>query len=164
MKTYSRLLLAIMVALVTARPLTAQTTKIGTFDKASVTVAFYRSPLWSTTMRGKMAEMQRAKQAHDQNKVAELEQWGSSSQELAHKQLAGEAPITNILEAMQTMFPGVAARAHVTIIAPDLAYSDSTVEIVDVTSLLLDELKADQKTRQVIEELRALKKPAVLHD
>jgi len=43
-------------------------------------------------------------------------------------------------------------------IVSGLDYTDGTVESVDVTDLLLDQLKATQATRQLVEEMRKQKK------
>jgi len=154
MKTYFSLALAVLLAAIASPPLIAQSVKVGTFDKESIVVAFYNSPLWAAKLKEKEAEMEQAKQANDQKKIAELNQWGGDSQELAHKQLAGKAPITNILEMLQPMLPVVAAQANVVRIVPDSADAGNSVETVDVTGLLLDQLKASTRTRQIVKELR----------
>jgi hypothetical protein len=154
MNAMNKWIISAMVALAGALPLTAQTVKAGTFDKTSIVVAFYRSPLWTETMKRKHAEMDEAKKANDGNRIAALEKWGESTQETAHRQLAGEAPLSNILEELQPAFAEIAGKAHVSLIAPDLAFVDKTVETVDVTSLLLDWLKADEQTRKIISGMR----------
>ena len=132
----------------------AQTVRVGTFHKPSIVVAFYRSPLWAETLKAKMAEMAAAKAANDTKKVQELDAWGNAQQERAHQQLAGEAPITNILEALAPGFPDIAKKARVTMIVADLPYADSSVEKVDVTEMLLDWLKADERTRTIVRGLQ----------
>ena len=132
----------------------AQTVRVGTFHKPSIVVAFYRSPLWAESLKAKMAEMAAAKTANDTKKVQELDAWGNAGQETAHQQLAGEAPITNILEALAPGFPDIAKKARVAMIVADLPYADSSVEKVDVTEMLLDWLKADERTRTIVRGLK----------
>ena len=132
----------------------AQTVRVGTFHKPSIVVAFYRSPLWAESLKAKMAEMAAAKAANDTKKVQELDAWGNAHQETAHQQLAGEAPITNILEALAPGWPEVAKKARVAMIVADLPYADSSVEKVDVTEMLLDWLKADERTRTIVQGLK----------
>ena len=147
-------LFSILAAIALAAGLAgAQTIRVGTFQKASVVVAFYRSSLWAETMKAKLAEMDAAKKANDDAKVTELQSWGSGHQDLAHRQLAGEAPIDNILEALSPGLPEIARQAGVNLIAPDLAFADRTVQTVDVTGLLLDYLKADERTRAIVHDL-----------
>jgi hypothetical protein len=145
--------LGLIAALGTAQ-MAAQTIRVGTFHKQAIVVAFYRSPSWSDTLKQKMAELAAAKKAGDTTKAKELEAWGAAQQELAHRQLAGEAPISNILEALTPAFPAIAQKAEVAIIAPDLPYASAAVQTVDVTDLLLDWLKADDATRKIVRDLR----------
>jgi len=149
MKLFS---IAVAVAL-TAGIAGARTIRVGTFHKPSVVVAFYGSPLWADTLKAKHAELAAAKKANDTQKMQELESWGGASQELAHRQLAGEAPITNILEALAPQLPELARKARVVLIAPDLPYADRTVQAVDITDLLLDVLHANQRTRDIVRDL-----------
>ena len=139
---------------VTAGLSTAQTIRVGTFHKPSVVVAFYGSPLWADVNKAKRAELDAAKKANDAGKVRDLEAWGNAHQELAHRQLAGEAPITNILEALSPGLPEIARRAGVKLIAPDLPFADPTVQTVDITDLLMDYLKADAHTLEIVRDLR----------
>jgi hypothetical protein len=134
--------------------------KVGTFDKPSIVVAYYRSEMWGSVLREKRAEQQKAKDAGDAKRVAELEKWGVSHQDLAHKQLAGEAPIDNIVEALKPHFAEVAARAGVKEIVVD---APKGVAAADVTGLLLDVLKADEKTRKIVEEMRKHPRPVRVH-
>jgi hypothetical protein len=146
-------ILAATVA-VTAGLASAQAIRVGTFHKPSVVVAFYRSPQWAATIKAKTAELDAARKANDSKKVQDLEPWGTAHQELAHRQLAGEAPIANILEALSPGLPEIARRADVKLIAPDLAFADPAVQVVDVTDLLLDYLKADARTISIVHDLQ----------
>lgn len=131
--------------------LSAQTARIGTFDKQSIVLAYYRSPLWADTMKSKMAEMQEAKRANDTQKVQELQDWGQKHQDLAHQQLAGKAPITNIIDALAPAFPEIAKQAQVDKVVAD---PDPSAQTVDVTAYILDWLKADDATRKIIQGLK----------
>jgi hypothetical protein len=135
----------------------AQTIRAGVFDKRSVVVAFYRSPQWAAAIQAKAAEVEAAKRANDTAKVQELETWGGTHQELAHRQLAGEAPIGNILDALAPGLPEIARSAGVNLIAPDLVFTDPAVQKVDVTDLLLAYLKADSRTLSIVHDLRKQK-------
>jgi len=130
----------------------AQSNRVGTFDRQSIVVAYYRSPQWAATLKEKQAELQAAKQANDQQKVHELEGWGGEVQELASDQLAGTAPIDSIIDALQPAFTEIRKSAKVTNIVP-CPCADITALKVDVTPQLLDWLKADANTRKIIEGL-----------
>lgn len=161
MNAFSKLVVATILAATAVASLTAQTVKVGTFERASLIVAFYGSPQWADVLKKKEIERQQAMQANDQKKVEELEHWGGSAQQLAEKQLAGATSIQNILDTLRPIFPDVAAKAHVAMIVTGLAYADATVERVDVTDLLLDSRQANQTTRQIIEEIRKSRKSAI---
>ena len=131
---------------------------VGTFDRTSIVVAFYDSPMWSAKLNAAHAEQDKAKAAGDQKKVAELNKRGKDQQKLAHKQMAGNTNIDNILETMKPMFTAVEAEAHVRTIVPEGARIAKTAVKVDVTGLLMDQLHADANTRQSAEQLRNFKK------
>jgi hypothetical protein len=143
-----------LIAVLAVAQAPAQPVRVGTFHKPSIVVAFYRSPLWAVTLKAKTAEMALAKAANDTKKVQELDAWGNAQQETAHQQLAGEAPITNILEALAPGLPDIAKKARVSMIVADLPYADSSVQSIDVTEMLLDWLKADERTRTIVRGLK----------
>ena len=132
-------------------------TRVGTFDRQSIVVAYYRSPMWAAELKAKKAEHDAAVQAGDDKKAEELARWGGEHQQLAHRQLAGEAPITNIVEALQPALTEISKSANVERIVAE-APAGGNVEIVDVTDRILDWLKADEQTRKIIQELRANRK------
>jgi hypothetical protein len=133
-------------------PAPTQQTRVGTFDQTSIVVAYYRSSLWSNTLKGKQAELVAAEKAGDSSKADAIKAWGGESQELAHQQLAGKAPITNILEALKPAFAEIEKSAHVSSVVPN-STTVNQADSVDVTGMLLDWLKADQQTRQLINQL-----------
>lgn len=163
MKLIWNLIAAGAVATLGAAQTPAQHTRVGTFDKPSVVVAFYRSPIWAERMNEKLAEREAAKKANDTKKVQELNEWGSGHQDLAHRQLSGEAPIANIIEALAPAFPGIAQKSQVAMIVANLPYANASVETVDVTDQLLDWLKADEATRKIVRDLRNSQAPPSQH-
>lgn len=148
----SRQSIVLLVFLLAAASAIAQTSRIGTFDQQAIVVAFYRSPLWAETLKEKQRAFDNAQKANDSAKMKELNAWGGESQELAEKQLAGEAPITNIIEALQPAFQEIEKTDNLSAVVPAPAV-DSRVQAIDVTDKLLDWLKASQSTRRVIQGL-----------
>ena len=126
--------------------------KVGTFDKTAIVLAYYRSELWAATLSAKRAEHNQAVKAGDTARAKELEQWGGTSQELAHQQLWGKAPIDNIVEALQPAFVEVKRTAGVDQIV--VAPYDGKAATVDVTNALLDWLKTDETTRKMIVDMQ----------
>jgi len=130
----------------------AQSNRVGTFDRQSIVVAYYRSPLWAATLKEKQAALDQAQRANDQARIQELNAWGRQSQELAHEQLAGEAPISNIMDALQPAFREIEKSSNVADVVPCPCPSIKA-STLDVTPQLLDWLKADANTRKIIEGL-----------
>jgi hypothetical protein len=124
---------------------------IGTFDKLSIVIAYYNSPQWKSVLAQKQQEKDAATRANDTAKLSELETWGNTQQDLAIQQLAGKAPIANILEVLQPAFREIEASQHLSNI---VAYPapNAPVATVDVTAQLLDWLHADAQTRQWISD------------
>lgn len=149
MKRFCFLALALLFASI---PALAQSTRVGTFDQTSIVVAYYRSSLWSDTLKAKKAEFAEAQKAGDTAKANALQAWGDQSQELAHQQLEGKAPITNILDALKPAFEKIEKSAHVSSVVP-FSSAINKADSVDVTGSLLDWLLADAKTRELINQL-----------
>ncbi len=120
---------------------------VGTFDRPSIVIAFYHSPQWAAVLADRQYEMTVAKSANDTAKVEELNKWGEARQNLAMQQLAGKAPIANILEVLQPEFKELSARMKLAGIV-ESPFPDPKAATVDVTSLLMDSLKASQQTRK----------------
>ncbi len=127
--------------------------RVGTFDRQPVVVAYYRSPQWASVLHAKNAERDAARKAGDTQKVQELNTWGGAQQNLAHRQLMGQAPIDNIVEALQPAFVEIARKQKLDKVVETPA-ADERGEMVDVTDSILDWLKADDPTRAIIHELR----------
>jgi hypothetical protein len=132
-----------------------QPIRVGTFHKPSIVVAFYGSPLWADTLKAKRAELAAAKQSGDTEKAKAIDSFGSQSQDLAMRQVMGEAPIDNILEALYPAFAEIAQRTDVAMIVADLSYANASVQTVDVTQPLLIWLKANAKTLKTIQDLKS---------
>lgn len=130
----------------------AQNAHLGTFNRQAIIIAYYGSPQWAAILKQKHAELEAAQIAHDQQKIDELNAWGGQSQKTAEEQVFANAPITNIVEALEPAFAEIEKTNNLSgvVEAPAKgAFPDS----VDVTDRLLDWLKASEKTREVIRNL-----------
>ncbi len=124
----------------------------GTFDRLSIVLAFYSSPQWAAILADHRYERDAARSANDTAKVKELEAWGGARQELAMQQVAGKAPIDNILEVLQPEFRELAGRMKLAGIV-EASSAEPGAATVDVTSLLMDWLRANQQTRKEASEM-----------
>jgi Skp family chaperone for outer membrane proteins len=129
-----------------------QTARVGSFDRQAIVLAYYRSPQWAETLHQKRMELNAAKQANDQQTVAKLDKWFGDAQELAHKQLWGNAPIDNIISAIAPATEELCKSENLSMVVPAPA-QDGATQTVDVTAQLLDWLKADDKTRDLIGQM-----------
>lgn len=136
-----------------AAPATAKSIPVvGTFDKTSIVLAFYRSPLWAAILADRRFELNAVKASNDTARAKELEKYGAESQDLAMRQLVGRAPIGNILAVLQPEFKELSSRMKLSAIV-DSSAADPKAATVDVTSLLMDWLKASSETRKMAEEM-----------
>ncbi|HTX74687.1 MAG TPA: hypothetical protein VMD29_00685 [Terracidiphilus sp.] len=139
--------------LIGAKGAAAQTARVGTFDRQAIALAYYRSPLWAEVLHQKRMELKAAQQANDQQKVDELNKWGGESQELAHKQVfSPNEPIDNILTAIAPAIQDLCKSENLSKVVP--APAPDASQTVDVTAQLLDWLKADEKTREIIRQMQ----------
>lgn len=153
MKRTTTSLLAIFIVL-GARGQAPKQNRIGTFDRPSVVVAYYRSALWDATVRNQRIALAKAKKGSDAAQLRALTATEKKSRMLPHNQLENGAPITNILEALKPAFDEIEKQEHLSDIVQAPA-SDPKAKTVDVTAKLLDWLKADDETRKVIEQYKA---------
>ncbi len=130
--------------------------RVGVFDSRAVAGAFARGLLNEKILQKKMAEHKKAKNAGDTEKVKELEAWGQARQERIHKQGFGTASVKDLLEYVKGDIPKVAKEAGVDIIVSkwDLVYQKKGVELVDVTDLIIRGYEPNEKTLNIIKELR----------
>jgi hypothetical protein len=134
-------------------PLASQSIPVvGTFDRSSIILAYYRSPLWAAILADRRFELNRLKAANEAARAKELEKYGGESQDLAMQQLTGKAPIDNILAVLQPEFKELITRMKLSAIV-DSSAADPKASTVDVTSLLMDWLKASSETRKMAEEM-----------
>jgi hypothetical protein len=124
---------------------------VGTFDKSSIVLAYYRSPLWAAVLADRRFELNRVK-ATDTARAKELEKYGAESQDLAMQQMGGNAPIDNILAVLQPELKELSGKMKLSAIV-DSSAAHPQAATVDVTALLMDWLKATSETRKMAEEM-----------
>jgi hypothetical protein len=131
---------------------------VGTFDRGSIVLAFYRSPQWEAILADRRFELNAVKAANDTARARELEKYGAESQERAMEQLMGKAPLDNILAVLQPELKELTTRLKLASIV-DSSTSEPNDPSVDVTSLLMDWLKASYETRKMATDLHAKNLP-----
>lgn len=161
-----RWLSIILVASFTIAPFAAVSAKaedaqakvrLGTYDSRFVALAYYRAENMKAVrdlMGNLNTEMQKAKEAKDEDKIKELEARGPAIQNLMHQQVFGNLSIPNVMETIKGQLPAIAKKTGVTLIASkwDIQYSGPGIETVDLTLQLVDLFKIDDTTRKMIDE------------
>jgi hypothetical protein len=135
-----------------AASLAAATPVVGTFDRSSIVLAYYRSPLWAAILANRRFELKTVKAGNDTARAKELEKYGAESQELAEQQVFGKAPIDNILAVLEPEFKELTGRMKLSSIV-ESASADPKAATVEVTSLLMDWMKASSETRKMAVEM-----------
>jgi hypothetical protein len=130
--------------------------RVGTFDSRAVTAAFAASEIFDRQLRQLKEEHQKAKAAGDEEKVKKLEMQGKDQQEQFHRQGFGTAPVDDILVHIKGELPAIAKRAGVDVIVSKWAitYSAADAQLVDVTDLIVEPFKPNERTKRIIRELR----------
>jgi hypothetical protein len=110
--------------------------RVATFERTPVIVAFYQGAQHAASLQQLRAEHAEAKARGDLAAVEACERRGAQSQELAHRQLAGEAPLDNVLAVLAPQLAEVAAAVGATAVAERGAEPPGATT-VDVTARLV---------------------------
>jgi hypothetical protein len=128
-------------------------TRIGTYESRAVGLAYGRSKVLNDRITALRAEAEKARQAGDEKRLAEFKKAGAASQDRLHRQVFGDAPIDDIMEIIKDALPAIQKQANVSKIVRE-AKAGPTVEIVDVTPLLVAHFNPTKETLKMIEEIK----------
>jgi hypothetical protein len=122
-----------------AAPVPAQPVRIGVFDSRAVALAYGRSEAFLQSVKAMRAELDKAKAAGDQKRIAELEKEGPWIQVRMHQQVFSTATVSGILAQVKDRLPEVASQAGVAVIVSkwEVQFASPSVETVDVTPQLV---------------------------
>lgn len=121
------------------------TMRVGTFARSVLLEAYYCSAHFELVMIKRRAEQAQAQKDGDEAKAKEVEERIAALQETAHKQLTGEAPITNVLECLADALPVIARETGVQVIVEKPLFCDGSVELVDITKQMVKALGPTSK-------------------
>ncbi len=139
----------------------AEKVRVGTYDSRAVVIAFAGTETFSNQQKILHAEYDKARAAGDKKRMAELEAQGMEQQKLLHKQGFSTAPVDDVLTNIKDRLPEIAKTAGVEVIiskwdSAALARYKSA-ELVDVTMLLVDALKPNERARRSAVEIQTQK-------
>ncbi len=138
----------VVVLLCVSQTLAAESSnrpRIGVFKRTDLLIAFYKSAAWDQHLKDLMKQRDQAREKGDKKKVKQIEQQGAKLQQIAHQQLAGQAPLSNIFEQIEKKFPEVCKESGVCAIIEKPIYSTKDVELVDITERLVKLLPPAKK-------------------
>ena len=128
--------------------------RVGTFDSRAITMAYIHSEVHDRYLKKLMAERNKAKKNGNTQRVKELEAQGKAMQRKVHRQGFGHARIDDILEHIKKDYPQIARKAGVDVIAEEILYHNSAVEIVDITDYMIEPWNPTEQTHKMIKDLR----------
>lgn len=153
-------LLALALAAPAQQEAVAETEKpkivLGTFDSRAVAVAWAHTDTFKERIRGMHQELEKAKAAGDEERVAELEAAGPALQHQMHLQGFCGTSVANILKEIEGELPGIAKEAGVDVIVSkwDLAYRTPAAKAVDVTNLLVSRFSPNDDVWETVKQMR----------
>ena len=121
--------------------------KVGTFKRDKLLGAYYGSEAFDQFLRSLKGFHEAAKATGDSKLVEQIEKVGPATQEVAHLQLAGKAPLTNIFTQLEGVLPEVAKAAGVHTIFEEGRVKPGT-QTVDVTQLLVSNLEPNRAPKK----------------
>jgi hypothetical protein len=113
---------------------------VGIFSRSFLVQSFYRSEAWKSKMQELMTTRNAAAVNSDSLKVDQIDRQLAEAQTLAQRQLAGEAPLTNIFDLLKSAWPAIAREAKVDIIVEPPLYVNPGSALVDVTPIMVRHL------------------------
>jgi len=111
--------------------------RVGTFQRGSLVMAFYRSAFWSDKLGALMEQRRKAGLDGDNATIDRIEGQIRAMQALAEKQLAGREPIDNIYDQLKPMWAEIAREANVQLIVEEPLFLAPNTPLVDITIYLL---------------------------
>jgi hypothetical protein len=129
--------------------------RVGTYDSRAIACAYAPSKQHERVLQQLTGEAQRAKEAKDDKRLAELKAQGAARQRRMHLQGFSTAPVDDILDQVRDQLPDVAHKAGVVAIARSTDFHDpAAVETVDVTDELVALFEPTERTLRAIASAR----------
>lgn len=125
--------------------------RIGTYDSRAIAIAWAASK--HNPVGDKMKELETARQANDTKRIAELNAWGKSHQQVLHLQGFGRVPVTDLLEPVQDQMKTIMESKKLMAITMHCDLVASGVELEDVTMDLVQLYDPSEKTLKWVKQL-----------
>ena len=131
--------------------------KIGTYDSRIVTFAWSRSDYFKQHMMKFSQQSDSAQKAHDTARVKELSVQAMSFQHLLHLTVFSNGSVGFIMAIVKDKLPELAKTAGVSVILSkwELNFSDPSIEIVDLTSQVVQLFQPKENIDQMSKDISA---------
>lgn len=116
--------------------------KVGTFVRAYLVQAFYRSAAWQKHVQELVEKRNKAATASDIDTVDQIDNQLAGMQSLAQRQADGQAPLTNIYAVLKDDWAGIAKEAGVDVIVEPPLYLEPGSALHDITAVVVRHLAA----------------------
>jgi hypothetical protein len=120
--------------------------RIGIFNRNGLVLTFYRSAFWNAKLTDLMGQRNKAAAGGDIATIDKIEGEIQTMKELADKQLAGKAPITNIYEQLAPQWADIAREANVQLIVDDPLFLAPNAPVVDITAFIVKRFPTKPRT------------------
>ncbi len=132
----------------------AATLRVGVFESRAVALAYGRSELNMSRVRDLKAKHRKAEGEGDDETILECTTLGPRWQDLLHRQVFGDAPIPDILAILETRLPELLETADIDLIVTGIVTAKDGVEVVDVTTDIMNLLGVDEATLKMAGEIK----------
>ena len=126
--------------------------RLGVYDNRAIAVAYAASTF--NPVKQKMADYEQAKSAGDDARIRELKEWGEKHQRQLHRQGFGRVPVDDLLAHVKDKLPELARNANIDAIVWQCDQAGPHVEVVDITSELVQLFEPSEKTLRTVAELK----------
>jgi hypothetical protein len=109
---------------------------VGTYNRTELLVAYYGSKQHAAVHQALVRQRDEALARGDKAEARRIERQGEEGQAVAHRQLAGKAPLDNVFEALKDELPAIKSELGVTRLVEDTAKLPGGVKTVDATEAL----------------------------
>jgi len=128
--------------------------RIGVYDSRAVSLAYGRSGDVARFFNDLRARHARAMEAGDRDLAKKLDEEGQSRQIRLHLQVFSNAPAEDAIEHARARLPEIAAAAGVCAIVPAADFHGTSVQVVDVTDMLVALFDPTPQTLKLVRECR----------
>lgn len=134
--------------------------RVGIFDSRMIAVAYYQGEEGQKETKALMSEIEKAKNANDNETLMKLQEKARLIQKIANDQGLGRGSIASILEKYRKELGEIVKKEKLSCIVSkwEIFTSGKEIDYVEITEKILEIFKPNDKVKELIKEL-AKQKP-----